>query len=82
MVSADTLEVCLEVEKPMPDVTVRFSEVLEIGLKNWDWDPRLGSNGFAGPPQDVELAASLLPSREKGVRSFFGAKSSKRGVAT
>ncbi len=46
MVSADTLEVCIEVDKPMPDVSVRFSEVLEIGLKNWDWDPRLGSNGL------------------------------------
>ncbi len=46
LVSADALEVGLEVDKPMPDVTVRFSEVLEIGLKNWDWDPRLGSNGL------------------------------------
>ncbi len=30
----------------MPDVTVRFSEMLEIRLKNWDWDPRPGSNGL------------------------------------
>ncbi len=64
----------------MPDVAVRFSEVLEIGLNNWDWDPRLGSNGLLDRHKRWSRLLTFI--HPDGVQSCFGAKSSKRGVAT